>query len=214
MKKLIQGIIQFHESRREEFAADFAKLALGQKPDALFIACSDSRVAANVFASTDPGDLFVLRNVGNLVPPYGHPSGTGAAVAVDYAIETLRVRDIVVCGHSDCGAIRACCQGLETLPDGPLRAWLELGATGEAVGLDPGEVSRRNVLAQLDHLKNYPTVERAMAERGLCLHGLWFDIQHLDVFYYEEALRRWAVLDAANGERILKQLGTPRNGSH
>src|SRR5579859_6420974 len=110
MKKLIQGIIQFHETRRLGLEEAFSKLALSQKPDALFIACSDSRVAANVFASTDPGDLFVLRNVGNLVPPYGNPGGTGTAAAVDFAVEKLGVRNIIVCGHSDCGAMHAHCQ--------------------------------------------------------------------------------------------------------
>jgi len=107
VKKLIQGIIQFHETRRQGYEETFSKLALGQKPDALFIACSDSRVAVNVFASTDPGDLFVLRNVGNLVPPFGQPGGTGTAAAVDFAVDHLKVKDIIICGHSDCGAMHA-----------------------------------------------------------------------------------------------------------
>lgn len=206
MEKLIRGIVEFRETRREGFAETFRKLALGQQPDALFIVCSDSRMAVNVFASTDPGDLFVLRNVGNLVPPYGHPGGTGTAAAVDYAVETLGVRDIIVCGHSDCGAMRAHCQGHENLPEGPLKAWLELGATAEA-GADPSEASRRNVLAQLEHLEGYPSVRRAKQERGLCLHGLWFEIRHVDVLYYEKADRRWTVVDAVEGERILSELG-------
>ena len=208
MKKLLQGIIQFRETRRDDLAETFSKLALGQKPDALFIACSDSRMAVNVFASTDPGDLFVLRNVGNLVPPYDHPGGTGTAAAVDFAVNNLGVRDIIVCGHSDCGAIHAHCQGHATLPEGPLRTWLELGATSEAQGLDVSEASRRNVLAQLAHLQDYPSVSRAQTERNLRLHGLWFDIRHLEVLYHEEATQKWTVLDAVNGERILGQFAT------
>ena len=205
MKKLLQGIVQFRETRREDLAETFSKLALGQKPDALFVACSDSRMAVNVFASTDPGDLFVVRNVGNLVPPYGHPGGIGTAAAVDFAVNSLGVRDIIVCGHSDCGAMHAHCQGHETLPEGPLRAWLEMGATSEPQGLDVSEASRRNVLVQLAHLQGYPSVSRAQAERNLRLHGLWFDIRHLDVLYYEEVGDQWTVLDAVNGERILSQ---------
>jgi carbonic anhydrase len=206
MKKLIRGILQFRQTQRDGLADTFSKLALGQKPDALFIACSDSRMAVNVFASTDPGDLFVLRNVGNLAPPYGHPGGTGTAAAVDFAVDTLRVRDIIVCGHSDCGAIAALCGGPGALPDGPLKSWLEMGADGGAGGSDPSEASRRNVLRQVEHLKGYPSVVRAMDQRGLRLHGMWFDIRHLDVLYYEESARQWTVLDAAEGERILSDI--------
>jgi carbonic anhydrase len=213
MKKLIRGIIQFRESRRQGLAETFGKLALGQKPDALFIACSDSRMAVNVFASTDPGDLFVVRNVGNLVPPYNHPVADAVAAAVDFAVDHLRVRDIIVCGHSDCGAIDAHCRGTANLPEGPLRSWLEMGATAEAAGLDLSEASRRNVLAQLEHLRSYPSVARAIHDHHLRLHGLWFDIRQLDVLYHEEAAQRWCVLDAAAGERIQAQLDARNAGA-
>lgn len=206
MKKLIRGILQFRETNRATLAPTFAKLALGQKPDALFIACSDSRMAVNVFASSDPGDLFVLRNVGNLVPPFGHPGGTGTATAVDYAVETLSVRDIIVCGHSSCGAMAALSQGRAALPESPLKTWLEIAAHDEPAGCDPAEASRRNVLLQIEHLKGYPSVKRAITGRGLRLHGMWFDIGHLDVLYYDEPVRKWIVLDASTGERILASL--------
>ncbi len=205
MKKLIRGIIQFHETKRQGYEDTFSKLALGQKPDALFIACSDSRVAVNVFASTDPGDLFVVRNVGNLVPPFGNPGGTGTAAAVDFAVDKLAVSDIIVCGHSDCGAMHAHCQGQDALPEGSIKRWLEMGAGPEAKGMDVNEASRRNVTVQLEHLKGYPAVGRAMRERGLGLHGLWFDIRHLEVLYYE-GTGKWTVLDGKDGERVLKSL--------
>ena len=206
MKKLIQGIVQFRETHREGFADTFSKLALGQNPDALFIACSDSRMAVNVFASTEPGDLFVLRNVGNLVPPYDHPGAAGTAAAVDFAVERLAVRDIIVCGHSDCGAIRAHCAGHATLEDGPLKTWLDMAATGDATNLDPSEASRRNVLEQIGHLTQYPSVRRAMGQRGLHLHGLWFDIRPLDVLYYEPDSATWTVIDSTSAQRILSRL--------
>ena len=208
MKKLIRGIVEFHENRREDFAETFSQLALGQHPDALFIVCSDSRVAVNVFASTDPGDLFVLRNIGNVVPPPGDPGGTGAAAAISFALDQLRVRDIVICGHSDCGAIRAHCHGRENLPEGPLKAWLEIGTKELPLGLDPAETSRRNVLLQIEHLKSYPAVEQAMARGDLSLHGLWFDIRQADVLYYEKEPDRWTVLDGVSGRRILGRLET------
>ena len=206
MKKLIQGIIQFHETKRQGYEETFERLALGQKPDALFIACSDSRVAVNVFASTDPGDLFVLRNVGNLVPPHGQAGGTGTAAAVDFAVDTLKVRNIIVCGHSDCGAMHAHTKGQTALPEGSLKDWLEMGAGPEATGMEVNEASRRNVLNQLDHLKGYPSVKKAMAAGRLGLHGLWFDIRHLEVLYHEQATGKWTVLDGANGNRILAEL--------
>lgn len=206
MKKLIQGILRFRSEKREGYAEHFQELALGQKPDALFIACSDSRMAINVFASTDPGDLFVLRNVGNLVPPYGHPGGTGTVAGVDYALETLGVRDVIVCGHSDCGAMRAHCAGHASLGAGALRDWLDMGATGGGAGIGVDEASRRNVLAQIEHLRGYPSVARAVRERGLVLHGLWFDIHSMDVLYYEWEPGTWTVLDEVEGERILRRL--------
>ena len=206
MKKLIQGIVQFRQTKRDGLTETFAKLALGQKPDALFIACSDSRMAVNVFASTDPGDLFVVRNVGNLAPPFGHPGGTGTAAAVDFAVDILHVRDIIVCGHSDCGAIAALCRGRASMPQGALKAWLEMGTDGDLTGSDPGEASRRNVLLQLEHLKGYPSVASAMAGSGLRLHGMWFDIRNLDVLYYEDATLKWTVLDAAESGRILRDI--------
>ncbi|MDE2492005.1 MAG: carbonic anhydrase [Elusimicrobia bacterium] len=206
MKKLIQGIVDFRRARREGYAGTFAKLALGQQPDALFIACSDSRVAVNVFASADPGDLFVLRNVGNMIPPWGDPGGTAAAAAIEYALEILKVRDVVICGHSDCGAMRARRQGLSSLPAGPVRDWLALAGGTEAPAADADEDSRRNVLLQLERLKGYPSVARAIEERSLGLHGLWFDIRRVDVLYREPEAGNWAVVDEAEGGRILARL--------
>ena len=122
MKKLIQGIMEFRRSKREAVRPLFANLALGQNPDCLFIACSDSRVAANVFASTDPGDLFVVRNLGNIMPPF--PDAGSAVAALEFAIGALKVSHIVVCGHSDCGAMRALAQNPQALGTTSLSAWL------------------------------------------------------------------------------------------
>ncbi len=111
MRKLVQGIVEFRRSRRPDYAETFSRLALRQKPDALYIACSDSRVQANVFASTEPGDLFVVRNPGNLVSPAGADgkslSDESEAAAIEFALDVLEVRDIIVCGHSGCGAMAA-----------------------------------------------------------------------------------------------------------
>ena len=114
MKKLVQGIVDFRKSLTKEKRALFAKLALGQKPDALFITCSDSRVAPNVFASSNPGDVFVLRNVGNLIPPVtASDQEASASSALEFAVLALKVSDIIVCGHSECGAMQALAYGID-----------------------------------------------------------------------------------------------------
>src|SRR5579859_2176429 len=119
MRKLVQGIVDYRNRVRPAARETFARLALGQSPDALFIACSDSRVAINVFASTEPGDLFVVRNVGNMVSPAA-PDGLSVAddseaAAIEFAVGVLKVRDIIVCGHSSCGAIGALVRGRESV---------------------------------------------------------------------------------------------------
>src|SRR5271170_1338453 len=111
MRKLIEGIVDFRERLLPQYADKFRELARGQSPNTLFITCSDSRVVPDLLASTDPGDLFVMRNVGNLVPPStvdGDSTGDlSEASAIEYSVLVLNVRTIVVCGHSQCGAMKA-----------------------------------------------------------------------------------------------------------
>ncbi|HVW67713.1 MAG TPA: carbonic anhydrase, partial [Steroidobacteraceae bacterium] len=133
MKRLINGIVDFRKNVRPTVKDTFALLALGQRPDALFIACSDSRVAANVFASTEPGDMFVIRNVGNLIPPYAAPSFradpvfSSEAAAIQFGLANLPITDVIVCGHSECGAMGALARG-EVHKDTPaFQCWLRHG---------------------------------------------------------------------------------------
>ena len=217
MRKLIQGIIEFHEKRRDEVKGTFAELALGQKPDALFIACSDSRVAVNVFASTDPGDLFVIRNVGNLVNPFHDSSSDESEVAaIEFALEKLGVKHLVVCGHSDCGAMRAICEGREKVGLPYLKSWLRHGEEalwrvrekGKGLsGLEEiNQVSRENTLLQIEHLQSYPRVARLLQERRLMLHALWFDIQNTEVHYAKPGEGVFRVIDGKEGKKILESI--------
>src|SRR5262245_25185279 len=111
MRKLIRGIVEFREQQLPQYKAKFQELAHHQTPDALFVTCSDSRVVPDLLVSTNPGDLFVMRNVGNLIPPAtvdGVSTGDlSEASAIEYAVLVLKVRDIVICGHSECGAMKA-----------------------------------------------------------------------------------------------------------
>jgi len=220
VKKLVQGIVEFRRKARPASRETFARLALGQSPDTLLIACSDSRVAPNVFASTEPGDMFVIRNVGNLIAPCGadglsHSDGSEAA-AIEFSALALDVSHIIVCGHSDCGAIRTLLDGKQGLQAPHLQAWLR--HAGEASRrFDAGirmkadlpvhsQISQINVLLQLEHLGTHPVVRDRLAAGRLALHAWWFDIARAEVLAYEEAQGRFVLIDEAGAERILARL--------
>jgi carbonic anhydrase len=217
MRKLIKGIINFHQNVREQIKDTFAQLALGQKPDALFIACSDSRVAVNVFASTDPGDLFVIRNVGNLVPPSNLASlNESVLAAIEFALHTLKVSHIIICGHSDCGAMKAIFHGRQSLQYPYLRNWLQYADSlhnyltstqkhlSESEQID--ELSRQNIILQLNHLQSYDIVNQAITAGNLMLHGMWFNIKDSTVHYWHKKTNTFHVIDPVEGTEILKQL--------
>ncbi len=219
MKKLIRGIVEFRQTLRPEYAEKFARLALGQSPDTLFIACSDSRVVPNLFASTDPGDLFVIRNMGNLISPCGADGvsrgDVSEAAAIEFAAQTLGITSIVVCGHSECGAMKELIGGVPH-PEMPmLQTWLLNGYPSVARMENEGwidsalaphnRLSQANVLQQMEHLKTYPAVRKLMAEEKLTLHGWWFDIGCAEVFAFEEG-QGFVRIDEAEAARILRRL--------
>lgn len=218
MKKLIQGIVDFRQNLTEESRALFAKLALGQKPDSLFIACSDSRVVPNLFASKNPGDLFVLRNVGNLMPPVSSSSqDNSASAALEFSIFSLNVSDIIVCGHSECGAMQSLTKCGNALCTPHLQAWLVHGE--EAVQrvkrgevLNPSlskhnQISQINVLQQMEHIQSYPFIQERVSQKKLRIHGWWFDIAQADVYCYEQNIHQFVLIDEKEAKLILKRLG-------
>lgn len=221
MKKLLNGIVDFRKNVRPTVKDTFALLALGQRPDTLFIACSDSRVVPNLFASTEPGDLFVIRNVGNLIPPFSEgesgPHFGSEAAAIQFALTQLPITEIVVCGHSECGAIGALAQG-QTPDDAPaLSCWLRHGGSSlrklEAGAKLGGHLERHNqlsqinVLEQLEHLKSYPVVRKRIADDKLRLHGWYFDIKGAEVYAYEPGEDRFRVIDEPYAVTLLKRHG-------
>jgi carbonic anhydrase len=216
MKKLIQGIVDFRKNLAEESRALFAKLALGQKPDTLFIACSDSRVVPNLFASTDPGDLFVLRNIGNLIPPFSSSLQDSSALAViEFSIFSLNVSDIIVCGHSECGAMQALVQGNGISSCPHLERWLKYGENSlnsvrKGFVIDPSlsehnQVSQVNVLQQMEHLKGYPFIHERLEKKELRIHGWWFNIAQAAVYCYEKDIQQFVLIDEEEGKKILKR---------
>ncbi|WAZ21570.1 carbonic anhydrase [Streptomyces cinnabarinus] len=198
MKALLDRARAF--GRRVDFESDeYRKLAEGQYPEALFITCSDSRVIPALITGARPGEIFELRNAGNIVPPYGQPGASGEAATVEYALDVLEVQDIVVCGHSHCGAMGALSSGddLSALPG--VDAWLESARPGLAEvlttgGADPSlsGVAQRNVVNQLAALRSHPVVRRRLTRGDLRLHG----------WYYEVDTGRLHELDADDSFRV------------
>jgi len=214
VRKLVGGIVDFRNRVRPVARETFARLALGQKPDALFIACSDSRVAINVFASTEPGDLFVVRNVGNIVSPAaadGFSVGDESeAAAIEFAVAMLEVRDIIVCGHSSCGAMTGLVRGRNHLPTPHLKSWLRHAERALERIPDrnaPGAVdqlSQANALLQLEHLRSYELVRRAEKEGRLRLHAFWFDIANAEVLAHDPGQGKYLPLDEKMAQRLLR----------
>jgi carbonic anhydrase len=216
MRKLIEGIVEFREKHLAAYAERFRGLAAGQNPDTLFIACSDSRVVPDLLVSTDPGELFMMRNVGNLVPraaESGRSTGdVSEASAIEYALLALGVRNIVVCGHSGCGAMKAALSGkaVEGAPN--LERWLSNaqaarerlerdGAHDPSLGRDD-QLSQMNVLVQLENLMSYPLVRERVAAGTLFLGGCWFRIATGDMYAYERPTDTFEVIDRAEAERL------------
>lgn len=220
MKKLIQGIVEFRRNVQEGYREAFGQLATGQSPDTLFIACSDSRVVPNTFASTNPGDLFVLRNVGNLVSPCDEKgvsvSDESEAAAIEYSVGSLKVSHIIICGHSECAAMRALMGNRDKVEMPNLKSWLRHGDAAverlqSGVVLDPtlskhNQLSQLNVLLQIEHVKSYPAVKERIKEGTLSIHGWWFDIAKADVYAFEEPQKRFVLIDEEEAKRLLERL--------
>ncbi|MEU9123198.1 carbonic anhydrase [Streptomyces sp. NPDC048506] len=184
MHDLTEGLTRFQRDVFPARADLFAHLATHHMPHTLFISCSDARVVPELICGSEPGELFVIRTAGNLVPAYG----TGAdavAASIEYAVAVLGVTAIVVCGHSSCGAMTALVEGRD-LSDAPAVAdWLRYADASRARTTVPDDVPalvRANVLAQLANLATHPSVARAMTEHQMTLHGWVFDIAsgHVD----------------------------------
>lgn len=219
MKKLIQGIIEFRKNLTEENRSLFSRLALGQKPDTLFIACSDSRVVPNLFASTNPGDVFVLRNIGNLIPPVSSlQQDNSASAVIEFAVFSLKVSDIIVCGHSECGAMQALAKGFDTQCCPHLESWLKHGKPSldkvrKGMIIDPSlsehnQLSQTNVLQQVEHIKSYPFIQERIESREVRVHGWWFDIAKAEVYGFEPELNKFVLI----GEKEETQMSLPKQG--
>ncbi len=195
---LLEGVSKFRDSVFPEWRDQFARLATGQHPHTLFITCADSRVVPEMITQTDPGDMFVCRNIGNIVPAYGEMLG-GVSAIVEYAVVALGVSHIVVCGHSDCGAMK----GLLNADDPTLKrmptvgSWLRNAQAARSVvevlqpDLEGPEkvqaLVEQNIRLQMQHLRTHPAVAARAASGSLKLHGWVYDIENGAVLTVDES---------------------------
>ncbi len=195
MQKLVTGIHEFQQNIFSNHEKLFQRLVNGQKPLALFITCSDSRLDPAMLTQTRPGELFIMRNAGNIVPPYAGVHG-GEAATIEYAIAVLKVRDIILCGHSHCGAMSGLLHP-EMVQDLPaVRAWLERAeATGRIIKENYRHITNEqalltatveeNVLVQLENLRTHPAAAAAIGRGELNLHGWVYKFETGQVFAYD-----------------------------
>lgn len=202
MKDVIQGYMKFQReifpTRRELFS----QLASSQTPHTLFISCSDSRMVPELITQCEPGELFVIRNAGNIVPSFG-PEPGGVSASVEYAVAVLGVTDVVICGHSDCGAMTAVatCKCLNHLP--AVSNWLRYAEpaklvnesiTHSSVAQSVDSMVRENVIAQLANIRTHPSVSLAITQGKLKLHGWVYDIGSGEILELDEINRKFVSL--------------------
>lgn len=209
IQRLVEGVHQFQQDIFERDAAFFRNLAHGQRPEVLFITCADSRVAPNLVTQTAPGELFIVRNVGNLVPAYG-ALASGEAAAIEFAVEELGVKDIIVCGHTYCGAMRALLEpGAHPRP--AVDRWLAHAEPTRAIiaesyaHLAGDELWRatikENVLVQLEQLRTHPAVEAGIAAGRVHLHAWVYHLEDGAVAAYSPESGQFAPLHEPTQER-------------
>jgi carbonic anhydrase len=204
MQKLVAGIHQFHHQIQSERPDLLSRMSRGQEPLALFITCSDSRIVPNQITQTDPGELFILRTAGNIVPPYGAVQG-GEAATIEYAITALNVTDVIVCGHSLCGAMGALLDPAQVRGMPAVEAILKHAeATRRIMDENYAHLAdpvakltatvQENVLVQLENLRTHPSVAAAMARGALQLHAWVFKMQTAEVFAYHPDIQQFRTL--------------------
>jgi carbonic anhydrase len=206
MERLINGI---HKFQADVFAPNedfFRKLADNQFPQALFITCSDSRMVPDLICQARPGDLFVLRNAGNIVPPYSPGAPSGEAATIEYAVRGLGVKHVILCGHTRCGAMQAVTEPSCTANMPRVRAWLDHAQTSAeivcscythlSVEARWKVLVQENVLVQLEHLRTHPAIATALAVGAIKLHAWVYKMETGEVFAYRPESGQFARIEA------------------
>jgi len=209
MQKLIEGIHQFQQTIFDTEKHLFERLARGQQPLALFITCSDSRIDPSLLTQTQPGELFIMRNAGNIVPAYASTSG-GEAATIEYAVAVLNVRDIIVCGHSFCGAMNGLLHPEKLDRLAAVKDWLKHAhATVRIIEQNYEHITdpqarltatvEENVLVQIESLRTHPSVAAAVSRGDLKLHGWTYEFETGLVFAYDAKEEQFLPIQHATG---------------
>ena len=213
MPKFAAGVLNFQSDVYPKKQSLFEKLSTGQSPEALFITCADSRIETAMITQTEPGELFVCRNAGNIVPPHSNYTD-GMDASIEYAMSVLKVPHVVVCGHSGCGAMAGAMnpEGLDGLPY--VKDWLSFSKAAvdvvKATCADKSSEEQmevlieQNVLLQLQHLRTHPAVAIALAEGRTELHGWVYNIGSGGVTAFDEAQGKFILVDERYAEAVAK----------
>lgn len=211
MKNLMPGLRKFTENIFPDQKDLFETLSQGQKPHTLLITCSDSRIDPNLLTQTQPGEIFVLRNAGNIIPPFGS-SGGGEEATIEFAIDGLNVSNIVVCGHSHCGAMAALMDKVDLEPLPSVKHWLRHAQTTKKRVLACSKnndfslmnVVEENILAQIDNLKTHPSVSCALRQHKIRIYGWVYQFETGEVTIYDQ-LQKSFVKSASVKEEVLNE---------
>jgi carbonic anhydrase len=195
MKTLVDGFFRFKKEIFPQKQKLFRELAGAQNPTAVFITCADSRVVPDLITQSQPGDLFICRTVGNQIPPHGSAAEGGVASSIEYAVQALGVHHVIVCGHSDCGAMKAVLRPEKIAALPATAAWLRNAATARSVVLENYQgvtdevllhlLTEENVVSQIDNLKTHPAVATRLARGELQLHGWVYHIHSGEITTYD-----------------------------
>lgn len=203
MQKLVEGIHKFQNEVFSSHVELFKSLEKGQSPQVLFITCSDSRINPNLITQTEPGDLFIIRNAGNIIPTYGNEV-SGEMASIEFALDGLGVKDIIICGHSHCGAMKGILQpqSVERLP--AMKAWLKNAETTKRIMFDhykhlTGDellmaTIEENVLMQIEQLKTHPAVAKKLANKEIKLHAWVYKFETGMIFKFDSELGQFVSL--------------------
>ena len=204
MNRLIEGVAKFRRDVYPQYEELFAELANAQAPETLFITCADSRIVPDLITQSKPGELFICRNAGNMVPAYGEAFG-GVSATIEYAVTVLPIRDIVVCGHTGCGAMKALMHPEQAESMSAVKSWLHHGQLARRIvedhhkDLSEDEKIRRlteeNVIAQLEHLRTHPSVASRLRTDAVRLHGWVYEIGTGRIQAYDAAQGRFVPVE-------------------
>jgi carbonic anhydrase len=204
MERLIEGVARFQRDVFPQKQHLFQELADGQNPEALFITCADSHIIPSMITQCDPGDLFICRNAGNMVPPYGELHG-GVSATIEYAVSALNVQHIIVCGHSDCGAMKGILhpEAVASMPT--VKTWLSHGDVARHIvkenypnlsGQDAlRAVTEENVIAQIANLRTHPSVAARFARGTIGVHGWVYDFRTAHVSAWDPQSGRFIPIE-------------------